>query len=306
MQPRALILHADGINRDLEAAQALELAGAQPDIVHINQLRAKEKRWEDYQLLVVPGGFSYADALGAGRLLAIDLNVYFADQAKAFVESGKPVIGICNGFQALVKAGILPASQSEVRSPKSEVESGKWQVASKDRQITSHESRITRLQSLVPNPQQPPSASNQPPTATLTFNACGHFECRWVTLAPRSQTCVWTRGLSEPICCPVAHGEGRFVLSDPALGALLKTQDQIALTYARADGSPALGAYPENPNGSIEDIAGLCNPRGNVLGLMPHPEDHVYPFQHPRWTRGETNGLGLNLFVNGVQYAAQL
>jgi len=257
MKPRTLVLHADGINRDLEAAQALELAGAEPEIAHINQLRAKEKRWEDYQLLVVPGGFSYADALGAGRLLAIDLNVYFADEAKAFVESGKPVIGICNGFQALVKAGILPA------------------------------------------------INHQPPAATLTFNASGHFECRWVTLTPKSQTCVWTRGLTEAILCPVAHGEGRF-LADQAAVAALQAQDQIALLYARRDGSPALGAYPENPNGSPGDIAGVCNPRGNVLGLMPHPEDHVYPYQHPRWTRGETGGLGLNLFMNGVQYAAQL
>jgi len=265
MKPRALILHADGINRDLEAAQAFELAGARPEIAHINQLRAKEKRWEDYQLLVVPGGFSYADALGAGRLLAIDLNVYFAAEAKAFVESGKPVIGICNGFQALVKAGILPAS--------------------------NHESRVTNHES---------------PTATLTFNASGHFECRWVTLTPKSQTCLWTRGLTEPILCPVAHGEGRFLLADEAGLSALQTQDQIALLYARSDGAPALGASPENPNGSPEDIAGVCNPRGNVLGLMPHPEDHVYPYQHPRWTRGETGGLGLNLFVNGVQYAAQL
>jgi phosphoribosylformylglycinamidine synthase subunit PurQ / glutaminase len=259
-KPHALILHADGTNRDHEAAQAFELAGAAPEIVHLNQLRSGEKRWRDYQLLALPGGFSYADALGAGRLLAIDLNIYFAEEVRAFVESGKPVIGICNGFQALVKAGLLPNFKSQGGDPK----------------------------------------------ATLTFNERGHFECRWVTLAAKSQACVWTRGLTAPIYCPVAHGEGRFVLADPGDLAVLQANDQIALTYTLADGAPAQGAYPENPNGSIADIAGVCNPAGNVLGLMPHPEDHLFTYQHPRRARAESGGSGLKLFANGVKYAEQL
>ncbi len=259
-KPRALILHADGTNRDHEAAQAFDLAGAVSEIVHLNQLRSGEKRWRDYQLLALPGGFSYADALGAGRLLAIDLNVYFADEVRAFVGSGKPVIGICNGFQALVKAGLLPD----------------------------------------------PGSPDGQPKATLTFNERGHFECRWVTLAPKSQACVWTRGLAEPIYCPVAHGEGRFLLADPGDLKTLQANDQVALAYALADGAPAGGAYPENPNGSIGDIAGVCNPAGNVLGLMPHPEDHLFVYQHPRRARGETAGSGLKLFANGVKYAGQL
>ncbi len=256
MKPRALILHANGTNRDAEAAQAFELAGAQTEIVPLNSLHAKEKDWTDYRLLVLPGGFSYADALGAGKLLGLDLQVYFADQVRDFVERGKPVIGICNGFQALVKAGIL--------------------------------------------------AANSQPRATLTFNASGHFECRWVTLVPQSQACIWTCGLREPIYCPVAHGEGNFMVANPSVLNALKAHDQIALTFARGDGALAGGAYPDNPNGSLADIAGICNAQGNVLGLMPHPEDHVFPYQHPRWTRGESGRMGSPLFVNGVEYAKQL
>jgi phosphoribosylformylglycinamidine synthase I len=261
MKPRVLILHADGTNRDHEAAQAFRLAGAEAEIVHLNQLRAHEKHWRDYQLLTIPGGFSYADALGAGKLLALDLNAYFAEEVGQFVDSGKPVIGICNGFQALVKSGLLP--------------------------FTQHAKRNTSA-------------------ATLAHNLNGHFECRWVTLKPHSQTCVWTRGLADLIECPIAHGEGNFVLSDPNDLQTLHAGDQVALIYTREDGLPANGDYPINPNGSIGDIAGVCNPRGNVLGLMPHPEDHVFAYQHPRWSRGEHGRLGLTLFENGVQYAAQL
>jgi phosphoribosylformylglycinamidine synthase len=269
--PKCLILHATGVNRDHEAAQAIVLAGGIAEIVHVNQLRSGEKRWVDYQMLVLPGGFSYADALGGGRLHALDLNVYFADEVREFIRLGKPVMGICNGFQALVKAGILPGNGSSDNQP-----------------IRNSPFSIHHL------------------PATLTFNASGHFECRWVTLKPLSQKCVWTRSLSELIYCPVAHGEGNFQLADTTLLSRLHSQDQIALIYTCPDGTPASGAYPDNPNGSIADIAGVCNPQGNVIGLMPHPEDHIFPHQHARWTRGEAGQLGLRLFENGVRYAVDV
>lgn len=252
MQPRVLILHANGTNRDQELAYAFELAGAKTDIVHLSLLRSSNKRWNDYQILAIPGGFSYGDTLGAGRLLALDLRIYFADEVKHFIESGKPVIGICNGFQALVKTGLLP-------------------------DLTG-------------------------PASTLTFNRDGQFECRWVTLKPSSKKCLWTRELIEPIYCPVAHGEGQFTLSNPAQLSTLQTHDQLAFCYSSSEGKLANGEYPSNPNGSIADIAGICNPQGNVLGLMPHPEDHVLAYQHPRWTRGEQGQLGLKLFECGVKF----
>jgi phosphoribosylformylglycinamidine synthase len=258
MLPKALILFASGTNRDRDVAEALTLAGAVPEIVPLNLLRADRRKWRDYQMLILPGGFSYADALGAGRLLAVDLQAYFADEIHEFVASGKAVLGICNGFQALVKAGVLPGLGQEEKE------------------------------------------------ATLTFNASGRFECRWVTLRPISQRCVWTRGLTDLIECPVAHGEGNFQLSRPALLEALLAQDQVALTYVLPDGTPAQGRYPANPNGSVVDIAGVCNRDGNVLGLMPHPENHIYSWQHPQWTRGLARGSGLLLFKNGVRYTEEL
>ncbi len=265
-QPRIVILHAPGTNRDREAALACELAGGRPEIVHINQLGAGERRLADYQMLLIPGGFSYGDDLGAGRLWANDLYHRFRDELDAFVASGRPVLGICNGFQALVKAGYLPG----------------------------------------PAPLQ---------RVTLTQNQRGRFECRWVRLRPAAQSpCLFTRGLSDDILCPVAHGEGRLWASDAEQRRGLQAAGLVALQYVRADGDadfssavPVAGeaGYPANPNGSIDDIAGICNAAGNVFGLMPHPEDHVLHWQHPRWSRGERGGLGLPLFINGVRAAAQ-
>jgi phosphoribosylformylglycinamidine synthase subunit PurQ / glutaminase len=255
MKPKALVLQAHGSNRDFDVIEALTLAGADAIGMPLNQLRSNKTILSAFQLLVIPGGFSYADALGAGKLLALDLESYFAEEISAFVDSGKPVVGICNGFQALVKSGILPGNHDG---------------------------------------------------ATLTFNAQGHFECRWVTLLPVSQRCIWTSGLDEFVECPVAHGEGSFQVSEHFPLSAFYSQDQIALTYISANGSPANGEYPINPNGSMLDIAGICNLQGNVLGLMPHPEDHIHPYQHPQWTRGARHRSGLALFKNGVKCAKEM
>jgi phosphoribosylformylglycinamidine synthase I len=263
--PQVLILHATGTNRDHDAAWAVEKAGGRPQIVHVNQLRENPQHVHDYQMMILPGGFSYGDALGAGRLWASDMRWLFQDEMARFIDTGKPVLGICNGFQALVKSGWLPG---------------------------------------------PPDAESQ---ATLTRNASNRFECRWVWLEPNTDSpCVFTQRLNAHIYCPVAHGEGRFIPRDDDVLARLQTQGQLALTYVQATGSqtgtpvgqPA--GYPANPNGSVADIAGICNTRGNVLGLMPHPENHVAPEQHPRWARGEKGNLGLVLFENGIRYAAQI
>jgi phosphoribosylformylglycinamidine synthase len=142
-------------------------------------------------------------------------------------------------------------------------------------------------------------------SATLTSNAQGHFECRWVTLQPVSQKCIWTRGLEDLIECPIAHGEGNFQTSELFPLSSLVENDQIALAYIGADRSPANGEYPTNPNGSMLEIAGICNPQGNVLGLMPHPENHIHPHRHPQWTRRMSHHSGLSLFKNGVKYARE-
>ncbi len=261
MNPKALVLQAHGSNRDFDVIEALTWAGAQAEGVPLNILKGKKSLLAEYQMLVIPGGFSYGDALGAGKLLALDLASYFADEISAFVDAGKPVMGICNGFQALVKSGLLPATGEQV-------------AASGD--------------------------------TTLTFNERGHFECRWVTLKPLSKTCIWTKGLDDFIDCPVAHGEGNFQVGIDFPLADFLARDQIALAYVHPGGEFANGEYPFNPNGSLRDIAGICNPRGNVLGMMPHPENHIHPHQHPRWTRGAQGRGGLPLFKNGVDYSSQL
>lgn len=293
MRPNVLILHAPGTNRDREAAWAVQLAGGRSEIVHVNQLHAGERRLRDYQMLILPGGFAHADALGAGKILALDLRLRLGEDLAAFIAAGWPVLGICNGFQALVKAGLLPgeagpgASSSGLREPSP----GGYHVSLKGASPSQRGSLGPRLTA----------------TCSLSFNASGRFECRWVTLRSNPESpCVFTRGLEALVRCPVAHGEGNFVAQDSATLALLETRGQIALRYVLEDGSPAWGAYPANPNGSVADIAGVCNPAGNVLGLMPHPEDHVIPQQHPRWTRGEGGGLGLALFENGIRYAQEL
>ncbi|HXF61590.1 MAG TPA: phosphoribosylformylglycinamidine synthase I [Caldilineaceae bacterium] len=253
MKPRILILHASGANRDTEAARACELAGGEPEIVHINQLRSGARSFGDYAMLLLPGGFSYGDALGAGARMALDLQVFFQEQLAAFVETGRPVLGICNGFQTLVKCGLLPGG-----------------------------------------PAHPAGNGAAPRQVTLTENASGHFECRWVHLAPnRRASAGFLSELDDLIFCPVAHGEGNFQVKDGEVLQALEANHLVAFRYVDQEGRPAGERYPLNPNGSVADIAGICNPQGNVLGLMPHPEDHVLPIQNPF---GRRDRLGLPLF----------
>jgi phosphoribosylformylglycinamidine synthase len=215
-------------------------------------------------MLIIPGGFSYGDHLGAGRLLAVDLAHRLGEQLQRFVADGRPVIGICNGFQVLVKAGVLPGT----------IDHG---------------------------------ASAAEPAVTLTDNSSQRFECRWVRLAadPASR-CRLTQGMERTIEAPVAHGEGRVAARDALALDTLRAAGLVALRYV-GETSGAAG-YPANPNGSLDDIAGLTNAQGNVLGLMPHPENAVLPQQHPRWTREPARkaGDGLVIFRNAVRYAASL
>ena len=243
-QPRVLIPVALGTNRDHDLSEAFVAAGAIADCVPLAALRAGERHLSEYQILAVPGGFSYGDALGAGRLFGLDLVGWFGDQLREARASEMPMIGICNGFQALVRAGLLPGDQPSV----------------------------------------------------LTDNANGRFECRWVELVPEaSNSSLWLADLDEPIRCPVAHAEGRFVAS--ALDQV-EARNGVAFRYLD-DGAPANGQYPANPNGSAGDVAGVTDASGLVLGLMPHPENHIWPRQDILRGRA-TGGQTLPLFAAAV------
>ena len=267
-QPQVLILHATGTNRDREAARACELAGAKPDIRLLSDLTDGTIRLADYQMLLLPGGFSFGDDLGAGKLWALRLHSRIGDQLRTFVDDGWPVLGICNGFQALVKAGLLPGALPVEGAHVSDALFG-------------------------------------PAHATLTRNISARFECRWVHLQPNpASPSVFVQGLGEElIYCPVAHGEGRFVARDERTLSAIEDANLVALRYVTATGGTP--TYPADPNGSDHPIAGVCNAAGNVMGLMPHPEDHITARQHPGYHRGQRGGLGLRLFEAGVRYAAQ-
>lgn len=251
-RPRVLILRAPGTNCDGEAQFAFEAAGGIAERVHINRLREAPDLLQQYQILVLPGGFSYGDDVGAGKILANQLAVFLADAIRAFRDEEKLILGICNGFQALLKSGLL----------------------------------------------LPPD--DEGPLATLTHNAHGRFEDRWIHMAVSPGKCPFLAGY-ERMFVPIAHGEGRFVCRKPWILDGLEQSGQVVLRYVDEAGLP--GSFPVNPNGSQGEVAGICDISGRVLGLMPHPERHVLPTQHPAWTR---RGLapeadGIRLFRNAVQ-----
>lgn len=265
-KPRVLILRAPGTNCDVETAVAFARAGGEPERLHINRLLENPRRFDQYQILCLPGGFSYGDDVAAGKILANQIRHHLRDAVFRFRDAGKLILGICNGFQVLIKCDVL----------------------------------------IEPSPAGP--------LATLTYNDSGRFEDRWVRLGVTGRDCPFLEGI-ESLELPVAHGEGKFVARDLAALAALEAAGQLVLRYRpREAGSlggsgpkPGVPAgptpHPDNPNGSMADVAGVCDASGRVLGLMPHPERHIDPIQHPRWTRGDAgaDGAGLKLFVNAVR-----
>ena len=255
MTVRTLIIRAPGTNCDGETVFAFQQAGAEVSLVHVNRLIRREERLADYQIFVIPGGFTYGDDVAAGKVLANELSLRLRDDILKFIEDGKLILGACNGFQVLVKAGFLP---------------------------------------------EPVNGSSS--QLTLANNDSGKFECRWVYMVANKQSnCVFTKGI-DSLYLPVAHGEGKLV-ADPAILPRLN----VALYYTDEAGNTSAG-YPHNPNGSMNNIAGICDSSGRVFGLMPHPERHVRGTQHPQWTRlgARPYGDGFQIFQNAVAWAKRL
>jgi phosphoribosylformylglycinamidine synthase I len=269
---RACVLTGYGLNCDYETDFSLKLAGAHSERIHINELIPSEKNnatvtLDKFHILVLGGGFSWADDHGAGVIMASKLRYNIGEQIEKFIGEGKLVIGICNGFQALVNLGLLPGFDGDYHSRK----------------------------------------------VALTYNDSGNFVDRWVTLKVQEDSvCIFTKGIST-FELPVRHGEGKFYAEGEIIDRLIE-KNQVALRYADGEGNPAQGRWPFNPNGSLYDIAGVCDSTGRIFGVMPHPEAYNHYTNHPDWTRKreelarmgkeivEEEGEGITIFRNAVTY----
>jgi len=273
---KALVLTGYGLNCDYETHYCLESAGADCERVHINEVlnRSKEMKGtalDPYHILVFCGGFSWGDDHGAGVLMASKLRHHLDEDLIRFLEQNKLVLGICNGFQALVNLGMLPAFHNDYTKR----------------------------------------------TVALTYNDTGNFIDIWVRVRINADSpCIFTKGLEE-MELPVRHGEGKFYAPKDTLNKLLENR-QVVMQYALKNGEPAQGKWPENPNGSLVDIAGICDPTGRVFGLMPHPEAFNHYTNHPAWAyyqeRNRRKGMGLKplepqgmkIFQNAIKFASTI
>lgn len=246
---KVCILRIEGTNCEQEAYDAFKILGADPEKVHLKQLIGRSpaelrRDLDSYQVLMLPGGFSAGDYVRAGAIFAARMKSHLAADLENFIASGRPVLGICNGFQILVELGVLP-SFDEIMS--------------------------------------------EAPQAALYTNVSGRFECRSSYLKHENHgKCVFTSLLprGEVVNIPVAHAEGNLRFpseSEEEFVARLEDNDQVVFRYVNPSGDYA--GYPWCPNGAISNIAGICNPEGNVLGMMPHPERAMFRYQHPDWTR---------------------
>lgn len=253
------VLRIEGTNCEDEMADAFSAVGARAEKVHLKQLIGRsssemKRDLEDYDILALPGGFAAGDYVRAGAIFAARIKSALGKDIKRFVEDGRPVLGVCNGFQVLVELGLLPAFGGIM---------------------------------------------SDTATAALYTNDSGRFECRPTILRNDNRgKCIFTSSIEKGklMMIPSAHGEGKLMSSDPNFIRKLEENDQIVFRYVAEDGGKA--EYPWNPNGSESDIAGICNPAGNVMGMMPHPERVISRLTHPDWTRDRPSeeGDGLQIF----------
>ncbi len=241
---KACVFRVGGTNCDVETKRSLdEFEGVESEVVRINQM--DNNSLQDYDFLVLPGGFSYGDHIRAGSVFANKIKNTMRDELKNFIDRGGHILGICNGFQILVEAGLLPGLDG-----------------------------ISEF-----------------PTAALAINESSKYECRWVHIKNENrENCVFTKNIekNKELFMPVAHAEGRFMIDKENENEILEKlhkNDQVVFKYCDSEGNLAGGKYPENPNGSLEDIAGICDPSGRIFGLMPHPERAFYGLQLPNWTQ---------------------
>lgn len=237
MKVNVCILQSDGTNCDNELFYAFKKFGGKPQFVHVNELRNKSKSLKNFDILALPGGFSYGDDVASGKIWAIELISFLKDEIENFKKKGGLILGICNGFQVLVRTGLLPFGN------------------------------LRKMD------------------ATLVANDSGHFECRWVDLKVGKSKCVFLRGDYNIGHFAVNHGEGKFFGNAETLKKV-EAQNLVVFRYVDEKGNPTQ-KYPENPNGSFNAIAGVTDPSGRILGLMPHPEKFVEITQYPNWRRNK-------------------
>jgi phosphoribosylformylglycinamidine synthase len=260
------VLRAPGTNCDIETKYALEYFDCNAEIVHINRFLEGRRDLSKYNGLVIPGGFSFGDHIRSGAILGKIVAKKLGSVVTKMVDDGKPILGICNGFQVLVESGVLPGFNGSALKSQ----------------------------------------------AALGTNNSSKFEDRWVYLKNKNKgSCIFTKEIDDITRMPVAHGEGKFILpleEEEKYLNYLEENDQIAFGYATSDGEPANGEYPANPNGSLADIAGICDPSGVVMGMMPHPERAFHRITYPDWTRSGSDdiGDGYGIFKNMARYAKKV
>jgi phosphoribosylformylglycinamidine synthase len=264
-KPKALIITGYGLNCEAESRFAWEQAGADTDLVHLRDLLEKPARLHEAQVLMFIGGFSFGDHMGSGHVFAARLRHHLCEDLQTFIDAGKLVLGVCNGFQIMAKLGLLPGLDGEFFS-----------------------TRVALIQ-----------------------NDVGAFQNRWVHVRyEENSPSVFTKGLGV-MPLPIRHGEGKLFTPDKELLARIEDEHCVACRYVDpATGEPAM-AFPLNPNGSLNAIAGLNDPSGRILGMMPHPEAFLFPQNHPQWDAQKVDGKlpeygdGLKLFRNAVGYLAR-